>query len=207
MDSLLPPSIGWYGKLPSRGDFVGSGLPRPWLRSWDEWLQRGLAHAARQLGAAALRERLAVMPSWHGLVRAPQPQEPAWSTVVVASADRVGRAFPLLVAEAVDPAALDGVALDDLHARARHLAGWMDEARAGCSPKEFDAGLAQRASVPWVLPACPPASPPDDVAALRGRWPAAASFWWCLEPPNASPAPLAEDWPPRESLLLDWLGA
>jgi type VI secretion system protein ImpM len=203
MDTLLPQSIGWYGKLPSRGDFVGSGLPRAWLRSWDDWLQHALAGAARQLGAATLRERLAVMPAWHGLVPAAQPGEPAWSGVVVGSTDRVGRAFPLLMAEACDAAALDRVAVADLHLRALSVSDWLDAARPSSSPKEFDAGIAQLAATPWALAP----APDDDVAALRARWPQAASFWWHLAPASDLQAPLAEGWPPREDLLLDWLAA
>lgn len=203
---MLPLSIGWYGKLPSRGDFVGSGLPRGWLRTWDEWLQRALAHAAGELGSAELRERLAAMPSWHGLVRAAQPHEPAWCGVVVASADRVGRAFPLLVAEACDAALLDLAPLADLQARAQRVSAWVDGTRAGSTPKEFDAALAALAAMPW--PTAPDApTPPENVAALRARVPAAASFWWRLDPAGDLSAPLAEAWPPREALLLDWLGA
>jgi type VI secretion system protein ImpM len=206
VDTLIPQSIGWYGKLPSRGDFVGGGLPRAWLRSWDDWLQRALAGAARQLGAGALRERLAAMPSWHWLVPAGQPEDPAWCGVVAASTDRVGRAFPLLVAEACDAAALDRVALADLRARAQRVSAWLDSARASSSPKEFDAGTAQLAATPWAAAPLAPAAPEDGVAGLRARWPAAASFWWRIEPAADAQAPFAEDWPPRETLLLDWLG-
>ena len=49
---LVPQALAWYGKLPSRGDFVSRGLPRSWSRSWDEWLQRGLALAAPVVRAA-----------------------------------------------------------------------------------------------------------------------------------------------------------
>ena len=51
--SFRAPSA-WYGKLPSRGDFVSRGVPRSWSRPWDEWLQRSLALAAQRLGASRL---------------------------------------------------------------------------------------------------------------------------------------------------------
>lgn len=205
MDTSTASSIGWYGKLPSRGDFVGSGLPRAWLRRWDDWLQQALARAARQLGAAALRERLVAMPAWQLLVPASEAPAPAWSGVVVASADRVGRVFPLLVVEACDAATLDRMALIDVHARARRLGASVAAARSGSSPKEFDACLAPVAATPWIAPSALD-TPADGVAALRARWPAAGSFWWRLDDAGEPAPPLAEDWPPRDGLLLDWLG-
>ena len=73
----LPLAVGWYGKLPSRGDFVGRGLPKAWLRTWDDWLQRSLADASQRWGAA-MREHLLDMPPWQGVVLPGQPGAPAW---------------------------------------------------------------------------------------------------------------------------------
>ena len=55
MGDVLTRAIGWYGKLPWVGDFVGHGLP--WQRTWDNWLQRSLPAAEVQWGHAALRQR------------------------------------------------------------------------------------------------------------------------------------------------------
>ena len=87
----------WYGKLPARGDFVGRGLPPRWRSDWDGWLQRGLALAATTLDDAALRERLRAFAPWRYLAL-PAPGE-IWCGIIVASHDRVGRAFPLTLAE------------------------------------------------------------------------------------------------------------
>ena len=35
-------AIGWYGKLPSAGDFLGRRLPPEFQGPWDRWLQHGL---------------------------------------------------------------------------------------------------------------------------------------------------------------------
>jgi type VI secretion system protein ImpM len=199
--------IGWSGKLPSRGDFVGRGLPRAWQDTWEHWLQRGLAGAAKRLGAVSLRERLAAMRPWQGVVLAQHAGEPAWWGVIVASTDRVGRAFPLLVALPCDAALLERTSLADLEARGRRLIERLDELRPAASPKEFEAGLAPLAASPWPPVAVGTTPPDDSLAAWRASRPAALSFWWCTASADVSPAPHAEGWPPRDELILDWLAA
>jgi len=44
------------------------------------------------------------------------------------------------------------------------------------------------------------------IADLRERWNDAGSFWWRAEPDADALAPLVQPWPPRETLVLDWLG-
>ena len=85
--------VAWYGKLPARGDFVGRGLPPRWRSDWDDWLQRGLALAAAEGEGAMLRERLRAFAPWRYLAL-PAPAE-IWCGIMVASHDRVGRAFPV----------------------------------------------------------------------------------------------------------------
>lgn len=205
VDSLVPQSIGWYGKLPTHGDFVGRGLPPRWLQVWDDWLQRAMSGAGLQLGADPLGEQLLAMPPWQCLVMPAAPGEPVWCGVVAPAADRVGRAFPLLLAEAYDEKVLNGAGLQPLQARALYLADWLDRIGAMSSPAAFEAGVAQLATKPWPWRPPPGAPSADTVAGLRSAFPDAGSFWWCPEPVGAMPPPLVEAWPPRESLLLDWL--
>ena len=198
----VPRAAGWYGKLPSRGDFVGQGLPHGWLRQWDDWLARALALAARQAGPA-WRERLLAMPPWQCVVLPEHAGAPAWSGVVAPSNDRVGRAFPVLLAEAYELDALEAADLPGWQARGRQLAQWLGAAVAVCTPREFDAGLAQLTATPWPCEAPLPAGP--TLRSLRQQWPAARSWWWRADALGATALPLAESWPPRDSLLLDWL--
>ncbi len=102
---------GFFGKIPSTGDFVGRGLPDSFRRSWDLWLTRHIA--PRQKMAAhgpdgGLRFRLVS----GGRVAA---------GVIVPSVDSVGRRFPVslvLVAsnlpapDALDPWCDAAIALD-----------------------------------------------------------------------------------------------
>ena len=202
MHTPLALSMGWYGKLPSRGDFVGRGMPRAWLRTWDDWLQRAMAGAALRWGSG-LREHLLAMPPWQGIVLPSQPGMAAWCVVVAASVDRVGRAFPMLLGEAHEQAALNEAPLATWQARGLDLVEWLVPAMSRCAPKEFESGIARWAALPW-----PAAGRDADerLAHLHERWPAAASFWWRAEPDADMLAPLVQAWPPRESLMLDWLG-
>jgi type VI secretion system ImpM family protein len=132
--------IGWYGKLPWVGDFVGHGLP--WQRTWDEWLQRSLPAAEAAWGGAALRERVRGMAPWQLLLPAADDQGLAWCGIVAGSTDRVGRTFPLLVAEGLPQAVLDALPLLRLQARMLALSDWLWEAAAFESLEEFEQGAA-----------------------------------------------------------------
>ncbi len=90
-------AIGFYGKLPARGDFVQAGLPRSFTDPWDRWLQRVLAASQAMLGDRWLPAwleapvwRFALMPGVCG----PDPALGLW----LPSVDRVGRHFPLTLA-------------------------------------------------------------------------------------------------------------
>ena len=204
MGDVMTRAIGWYGKLPWVGDFVGHGLP--WQRTWDHWLQRALPVAEAAWGGAALRERVRGMAQWQLLLPAADDRGLAWCGIVAGSTDRVGRVFPVMVAEALPQADLDPMPLLRLQARMLGLSDWLWDA-AGCeSLEEFEQGAAA-----WAANAWPPASaapnggagePPDTVADLRRSQPGAASFWWRTEPVPDVRQPLTAAWPPAEELLL-----
>jgi type VI secretion system ImpM family protein len=203
-------AMGWTGKLPWVGDYVGRGLP--WQRSWDDWLQRSLVAAEPTLGPALLRERIRGMAPWQCLLLPRSQSQLAWCGLVAGSSDRVGRAYPLLLGEGLASAVLDTLSLAQLQARALALSDWLWDAAAFESLEEFEQAAAAWAASDW--PAAPrglgpngAAAADDTVADLRSTWPAAASFWWCTEPVADTHAPLAEAWPPREALLLTLLGA
>lgn len=208
MTALLPRSIGWYGKLPSRGDFVGRGLPQALLTTWDEWLQRSLTLGARRFGAAELRKRLLAMPAWQFVALTSEPGASAWCGAVAASTDRVGRVFPLLLAEAHDADALCASTLSALHERTRSLTACLQQSQQQLTPTEFERSMERlgRGGVASAFDNLTAANG-DTLAALRLRWPTAASFWWSDAPfGGATAGTLPEAWPPREGLLLDWLG-
>lgn len=46
-DSSAPTSLGWYGKLPSAGDFLQRRLPDPVVNNWAHWFHNGLVNLQR----------------------------------------------------------------------------------------------------------------------------------------------------------------
>jgi len=177
-----PRRVAWWGKLPSRGDFIGRGLPPRWRSDWDAWLQSGLALAATTLDDAALREHLGSFAPWR-YVALPAPKE-IWCGIIVASHDRVGRAFPLTIAERLAAPASP-------HEIAARLASLLEAAAQG--PEALEAGIA----------ALPPRSEQGFTPAAA--WPPQpASLWWPLAAAH-DVVPLAASWPPEPELLLELL--
>lgn len=85
---------GYYGKLPSHGDFLDEGLPRAFVVAWDAWLQQAMRHAEDMLGAE-WEDAYAAAPAWTfeagpDVLHAGQ----AVCGVLAPSTDKVGRLFP-----------------------------------------------------------------------------------------------------------------
>jgi type VI secretion system protein ImpM len=104
---------GFFGKIPSHGDFITRDLPRSFLDVWDTWLQSCIAQSKSQLGDGWLEVYL-TSPIWRfGLM--PGICGPhAAAGILMPSVDRVGRYFPLTIAMSpasmVNPLQLPGAA-------------------------------------------------------------------------------------------------
>jgi type VI secretion system protein ImpM len=144
---------GWYGKLPSLGDFASRRLPPLFVEQWDRWLSAGLAHW-RQSDDNWLEAFLAA-PTWRFAVGAgiPFKQSPGYAGVLMPSVDRVGRYFPLTVVRPRAPTetcipvawlrALEGLAVTALN----------DDWTAERFDAELDAlEAADAAGPPWPEP-------------------------------------------------------
>lgn len=89
---------GFHGKIPARGDFLTTNLPRSFVDPWDSWLQAGIAASREQLGEAWLNRYLE-SPIWR-FVLTPGTCGPwPWAGVLMPSVDKVGRYFPLTIAD------------------------------------------------------------------------------------------------------------
>lgn len=102
-DALSAPEItGWYGKLPSLGDFASRRLPPGFLEAWDDWLASGLADWRKREPGTWLDAYLA-SPSWRFVLMPGVLPGGAWAGVLMPSVDKVGRYFPLTLARPLDP--------------------------------------------------------------------------------------------------------
>lgn len=101
-DSAVYAYAGWYGKIPTRGDFITRNLPASFVEPWDEWLCAELSDARVQLAE-----------SWDAIWRdAPvlcfslgerMTDDRPWLGVLIPSFDRVGRQFPLTLCLSPQP--------------------------------------------------------------------------------------------------------
>jgi type VI secretion system protein ImpM len=92
---------GFFGKLPSHGDFVGRRLPPEVRDCFDSWLQAALLRSKADLGETWLPAWMN-SPLWRFVVGEGVCGAQAWTGVMMPSHDRVGRCFPLLLAAPVD---------------------------------------------------------------------------------------------------------
>jgi type VI secretion system protein ImpM len=150
---------GFFGKVPTRGDFVRRALPATFVTPWDAWLQAGIADIREILGEAWLDIYL-TSPVWRFALSSELVGTPAVAGVLMPSVDRVGRYFPFTLACVLDgaPAPMQLRAESDWFQRAETLAlGVLAE---DSSLDELIAGL--------VALGCP--APPAPIPLDDGAW-------------------------------------
>lgn len=95
-------SPGFYGKLPTVGDFISRRLPASFVRPWDAWLQEGLSASQNRLGAEWLETYL-TSPIWRFALSAGACGNRACAGIFMPSVNNVGRYFPLTLAALIEP--------------------------------------------------------------------------------------------------------
>lgn len=90
-------NVGFYGKIPTTGDFVSRHLPRAFVEPWDQWLQESIAASREQLGDQWLSSYL-TGPIWRFALSKGVCSDSAWIGLLMPSVDQVGRYFPLTLA-------------------------------------------------------------------------------------------------------------
>ena len=101
--------VGFYGKLPSHGDFLQRRVADGFVSRWDAWLQDCLVGSRDSLGERWLDTYL-TSPAWR-FCAAPGAIGPSGMVgVMVPSVDRVGRYFYITIAAALPAGVLPGSA-------------------------------------------------------------------------------------------------
>ncbi len=91
--------VGFYGKLPSHGDFLRRRVSDAFVDAWDAWLRECIAGSRATLGSRWLDVYL-TSPAWRFACAAGACGPAPVIGIVAPSVDQVGRYFPLtLVAE------------------------------------------------------------------------------------------------------------
>jgi type VI secretion system protein ImpM len=195
-------SPGAFGKISAKGDFITRGLPQSFVSPWDTWLSGVIAGSQELLGDAWAQSYLEA-PIWR-FALAPGLAGPRPVVgILMPSVDRVGRYFPLTLANLLGfgapltRAVLEGVgwfhALEDLA-----LASLEDDfdfarfenrlARLGLPFADADSDRASAAGAPdwhagpWRfdldLSGEMRLPSDDDLHHLAGRFVAGRSLWW-----------------------------
>jgi len=96
-------SVGWYGKIPSLGDFISRRLPANFIDTWDAWLQKAMATSREELGEHWLDLYL-TSPMWRFILMPDTcSNTKIWTGILMPSIDKVGRHFPLTIAAEIEP--------------------------------------------------------------------------------------------------------
>jgi type VI secretion system protein ImpM len=94
--------VGFYGKLPSHGDFIRRRVSDGFVGVWDAWLQEGLTASRSSLADRWLNVYL-TSPVWRFACGRGTCGPAPIIGVMVPSVDRVGRYFPLTVVAELPP--------------------------------------------------------------------------------------------------------
>nr|WP_246801040.1 type VI secretion system-associated protein TagF [Mesorhizobium amorphae] len=147
-DMILP---GLYGKMPATGDFVSRRLTADFVRVWDRWLAQ---HLVPLIGSDSWPRGTALRflagPATFG----------ASAGIVLQSADRVGRQFPLSVVAQLSEASLQLAHADAWFARIEETAAAAQQGEL--TPDELDSALS-------ALPV-PPVEAGDEIISDLVMW-------------------------------------
>ena len=129
-DEGLP---GFFGKVPSHGDFVSRRLSRDFVGVWDPWLAESVSQSRGQLGDRWLDCYL-TSPVWRFAISAGLCGESAWAGVIMPSVDKVGRYYPMTLCAQLgaEHAPLEALA---------SLSGWYgmaEQLALSCLADDFD---------------------------------------------------------------------
>jgi type VI secretion system protein ImpM len=217
---------GFFGKLPTHGDFVHRELPDLFLNRWDAWLQEVISASQAQLGQHWLDAYL-TSPIWRFVLDRDVIDGTAWAGMLMPSVDRVGRYFPFTVATRIDGACgLTRVAT----AAEPWFAGIESQGLAALDRDVLDLDHFQLSLPEWPSSADPPsmdaqvegdgviggawdaAVPLTDAMLRWGDWHTAtrlapASLWW-----SGGSARVPSQWRvhrglPRAPVYVEMLGA
>jgi len=85
---------GYFGKVPTHGDFVSHGLPTSFIQPWDAWLQQAILSSHQDLGEEWLNYYL-TSPIYRFVLSPAICGSESWSGIIIPSVDQVGRYYPM----------------------------------------------------------------------------------------------------------------
>ncbi len=111
VNSLI--DLGFYGKLPTYGDFIQKRLPTDFINPWHEWLQTGMM-ACREKDPDGWMTYYLNCPAWNFVLARGICGDQAVAGVTIPSVDRVGRYFNFTMASIL-PADVEPAVFASVH--------------------------------------------------------------------------------------------
>lgn len=142
MSAVEAAGIGFFGKVPALGDFVSRRLPRHFIEPWDQWLQASMRASQETLGDKWLSLFL-VSPIWRFALSPGVCGPSAWAGVMMPSVDRVGRYYPLTLAQAVNAETLTALFLPESDWFAQLEDAALSVLNESFDLDQFDKGLSE----------------------------------------------------------------
>ncbi|MDQ0454584.1 type VI secretion system-associated protein TagF [Rhizobium paknamense] len=168
--------IGFFGKLPSHGDFISDGLERETIEALDRWCREGL-HACEMAFGAGWEKLFAASPPWRFIVEKGIWGRAAFAGVLLPSHDRVGRSFPLIIAAQLNQF--------DYHPRTLYLdRNWFIAAEGlaeSSITRDFDLGRFIDSLKRMRLPR------PQEDEGLTPATPDRSGLWWYIDQETMKP--------------------
>jgi type VI secretion system protein ImpM len=179
------PTVGFYGKLPCRGDFLERRMSRGFVPPWDEWLQECLTESRLQLQECWLESYL-TSPVWRFVLAGGVCGASSCAGVLLPSVDQVGRYFPLTVVAHWD------VTVFPL-ATAHRRESWFDSAQTlgieALEARSLDLDEFDR-SVAALAARLDPSEEPFLWLRELERAPQPMSLWWTYDSNDSDPTML-----------------
>ena len=163
---------GFFGKIPCKGDFVGRGLPADFIKPWEAWANNAL-RGSRALLGGAWAEAWRQAPVWRFSLPGGACGPHAALGLVLPSVDRVGRAWPLVVA-----ALFQGHVKPALPCRYRAFLEQIEDAAREAIATDVDPDRLAGKIAGFALPAFDPADFQD-------------ALWWTEGAPSVAAQCLA----------------
>jgi type VI secretion system protein ImpM len=136
-------TVGFFGKLPSHGDFLQRRVGSAFHDLWDDWMQRCIVESQQELAGRWLDCYL-TSPMWRFYLCDGVAGSSSYAGVLLPSVDRVGRYFPLTVVVELP----SGIAAADF---AQAAVVWFEEIEQLCADAlqnpDFDLGTFDAALV------------------------------------------------------------
>jgi type VI secretion system protein ImpM len=134
--------VGWFGKLPTLGDFITKRLPDEFVKPWDAWLQAGMLEAKATF-PQDWEEHFLTFPFWRFLIDRGTVTHQPWMGLLIPSADRVGRLFPLTIALPLDDTGVTNLDLAQVDLVLDQLQALVNKLLEDDLLEEFEEGLMQ----------------------------------------------------------------